>query len=202
MPILTPTDIYGHVTFLGIVPNRTASLRSVAQPELVLDFAGAQGESHSGVLRKSCTRVSNQYPVGTEIRNVRQLSVLSAEELAAIAEDMGLERLLPEYLGASIVLRGIPDLTFLPPNSRLIAENGAAITVDMENGPCQFPAREIEADFPGKGAAFMPAARNKRGVTAWVERPGTLVVGARLRLHVPPLRAYPQLAAQYEKPAP
>ncbi|UPH71474.1 sulfurase [Abyssibius alkaniclasticus] len=202
MPILSPTEIYGHVTFLGIVPDRTASLRSVSQPELVLDFAGARGECHSGVLRKSCSRVSSQYPVGTEIRNVRQLSLLSAEELAAIAAEMGLEQLLPEYLGASIVLRGIPNLTLLPPNSRLIADNGAAITVDMENGPCQFPAREIEADFPGKGAGFMPAARNKRGVTAWVERPGTLALGTRLRLHVPPLRAYPALADHYEKPAP
>ena len=35
------------------------------------------------------------------------------------------------------------------------------------------------------GKGFKAAAKGRRGVTAWVERPGALVVGDRLRLHIP-----------------
>jgi len=194
MPILNPTELYGTITFLGVVPDRAASLRAESRKTLTLHFEGVVGESHSGITRPSCVRVTSQYPKGTEIRNVRQLSILSAEELALMAADMGMDRLPPEYLGATLVLSGIPDLTLLPPNSRLISENGTSITVDMENGPCQFPACEIEMDFPGKGQGFMPAARNRRGVMAWVERPGSLTIGDKMRLHVPPQRVYLPLA--------
>ena len=194
MPILSPTELYGTIAYLGTVPDRKVNLRSAPQDQVTLTFDGVTGESHSGITRSSCSRVTSQYPKGTEIRNVRQLSILSEEELAVIAAEMGMDRLAPEYLGATMVLRGIPDLTLLPPNSRLIAENGTSVTVDMENGPCQFPAREIEADFPGKGAGFLPAARNRRGVMGWVERPGTLRLGDVMRLHVPPQRAYPPLS--------
>ena len=59
------------------------------------------------------------------------------------------------------------------------------ITVDMENVPCVLPGREIEADHTGYGAAFKPAANGRRGVTAWVERPGALKRGDKMQLFVP-----------------
>ena len=54
-------------------------------------------------------------------------------------------------------------------------------------------AEKIEAAHPGHGKAFPVKAVNKRGVTAWVEHPGKISVGARARLHVPPQRLYPHL---------
>ncbi len=63
----------------------------------------------------------------------------------------------------------------------------------MENGPCQFSAREIERAHPGKGRGFIAAARHRRGVTAWVEREGAIALGETARLHVPPQRSYPPL---------
>ena len=60
----------------------------------------------------------------------------------------------------------------------------------MENRPCQFPAREIETDHAGHGKAFMASATGRRGVTAWVERPGALRIGEALRLFVPDQRAW------------
>jgi hypothetical protein len=194
MPILSSTQFYGTITYLGVVPDRAISLRAEARDQLILGYDGVAGDTHSGLTRPSCSRVTTQYARGTEIRNTRQLSILSAEDLAAIARELDLPHLPPTYLGANIVLHGIPDLTQLPPASRLIAENGTSITIDMENGPCRFPAQEIETDHPGKGAGFINAARGRRGVTAWVERPGTLKLGLRLRLHVPPLRSYAPLA--------
>jgi hypothetical protein len=190
MPILSPTAIAGRVVFLGLVRDRAGSLRSEAVAEVRAEWEGLAGESHSGLTRPSCSRVTAQYPKGTEIRNTRQVSILSAEELAAISAAMGLPALRPEWLGANLVLAGIPDLTGVPPASRLVFEGGAALAIDMENGPCQFPAREIEAEHPGFGALFRPAAQGRRGVTGWVERPGTVRIGEAVRLHVPPLRRY------------
>lgn len=184
MPFLRETEYAAEVIWLGNVPAG-GSLRAEPVSELEFGFDGVKGERHEGLNRASCVRVKNLYPKGTEIRNVRQLSVLSVEELDKIARDMGLDRLDPCHLGASIVLRGIPDFSHIPPSSRLQATNGLTITIDMENAPCILPGREIEADQPGHGAAFKPAAQGRRGVTGWIERPGRLTLGDRLRLFVP-----------------
>lgn len=190
MPALKPTDITGEVIWIGHVPDRDASLASVAQDAAVLTYAGIPGEIHAGLTRPSCSRVVSQYTRGTDIRNVRQLTVLSAEELAEIAADCGLESLDPSYVGASLIIKGIPDLTHLPPSSRLQFPDGSTLVVDMENRPCHLPAKVIDADFPGAGAKFKSAANGKRGVTAWVEREGRVQVGDQVRLHVPDQRAW------------
>ncbi len=187
MPVLRETDYKGEVVWLGHVPTGE-SLRADAVNKLDLEFSGDRGARHEGVNRPSCVRVSNLYPKGTEIRNVRQLSVLSAEEIEATANEMGLDGLDPSFLGASIVLRGIPDFTHIPPSSRLQVSGGLTITVDMENRPCVLPGREIETDLPGYGTAFKPAAQGRRGVTAWIERPGELQLGDRMTLFVPDQR--------------
>lgn len=187
MSVLRKTEFTAEVVWLGHV-LAGASLRAQAVDSLELGFAGEQGTRHEGVNRASCVRVGNLYPQGTEIRNVRQLSVLSAEELEAIASEMGMDALDPSFLGVSIVLRGIPDFTHIPPSSRLQVEDGLTITVDMENRPCVLPGREIEADRPGYGKAFKPAAQGRRGVTAWVERPGRLKLADRMTLFVPDQR--------------
>ncbi len=190
MPALEPTDRYATITWLGRVSDRGAKLASDPVDALELTFAGVEGEAHSGLTRPSCSRVLLQYPRDTTIRNVRQLTVLSSEELAAIAAEMGLERLEPGFVGASVVIAGIPDFTHVPPSSRLQSESGATITIDMENQSCNLPGREIEAAHPGFGKSFKTAAAGRRGVTAWVEREGRFVVGERLRLHVPGQRAW------------
>jgi hypothetical protein len=194
MAMLSATKITGTVVWLGVVRDRQASLCSDARERVDASYAGFEGECHSGLVRASCSRVTGQYPVGTEIRNVRQITILSREDLAGIASAMGIEAIDPSWLGANMVLEGLPDLTLLPPSSRLLFSGGASLVVDMENGPCQWPAREIEKHHPGKGAGFKPAARNLRGVTAWVEREGAISLGDVAVLHVPPLRVYPPLA--------
>ncbi len=189
MPVLRETNFTAEVVWLGHVPAGD-SIRAQAVGSLQLDFSGDSGARHEGINRASCVRVRNLYPQGTEIRNVRQLSVLSAEEMDATAAEMGLKNLDPSFLGVSILLRGIPDFTHIPPSSRLQGPDGATITVDMENRPCVIPGREIESDLPGHGAAFKPAAEGRRGVTAWVERPGKLNLGDKLKLFVPDQRSW------------
>lgn len=184
------TPFTATVTWLGSVPQARENIRSVHRDSLPLTYAGAPGENHAGLTRASCVRVSSRHAEGTEIANTRQLSILSVEEMAEIAAEIGLEVLDPEHLGASLVLEGIPDFTHVPPASRLQGPDGATIVIDVENGPCNFPAREIEKDEPRHGKAFKAAARGKRGVTAWVEREGTLKLGDKLKLFVPDQRGW------------
>ena len=190
MPALAPTEIVGEITWIGHVPDRDASLRSVSAEQAQLTYAGIPGESHGGLTRPSCSRVKSQHPRDTEIRNVRQLSVVSFEELAQIATECGVETLDPTLIGASLVIKGIPDFTHLPPSSRLQMPDGSTLVVDMENRPCHLPAKPINADHPGAGDKFKLAAKDKRGVTAWVEREGVMRVGDKVRLHVPDQRAW------------
>jgi MOSC domain-containing protein YiiM len=195
MPALKPTVFNGTIRWIGRVTDRDASLCAEALAEAQLTFAGIAGETHGGDTRLSCSRVTAQHPKGTQIRNVRQLSILAAEDLETIAGKMGVARLDPAWLGASLLIEGIPDFSRVPPSSRLQAPGGATLVVDMENRPCHLPAEVIEAEAPGYGRAFRAAAAGRRGVTAWVEREGTIRVGEALRLHVPDQPAWPHLAA-------
>lgn len=191
MPALVPTDHIATITWLGRVPHRDgARIETISVEQMPLTFAGPDGEFHAGETRPSCSRVTAQHPKGTTIRNVRQLSIVSAEELEVIAAKIGLEALDPAWLGASMVVSGIPDFSHVPPSSRLQGPDGATVTIDMQNRPCQFPAMTIEAAQPGHGKAFRTAAKGLRGVTAWVERPGCLRIGDPLRLHVPDQRPW------------
>mgnify|MGYP002784690483 CR=1 FL=1 len=197
MPALIPTGHKARVVWLGFQPEPVQNLviRALPLTEMPLSFAGFAGESHSGLTRPSCSRVLKQHPRGTAIRNVRQLAVVSAEEMAEVARDMGLDRMDPAWVGASLVVEGIPDFTHLPPSSRLQGPDGVTLVIDMENLPCQEPAVTIEKARPGMGKGFKAAAAGKRGVTAWVEREGVLRLGDTLALHIPQQRAWTHLDA-------
>ena len=156
MPALISTDIVGKIMWLGCVPDRDANLASETRDEMFATFSGVADEDHRGLTRLSCSRVVTQYPKGTEIRNTRQFSVVSAEEIEAISTKIGIARLDPSWIGASIGIAGIPDFTHIPPSSRLQFDTGTTLVVDMENRPCHLPAKVIDGHLPGVGRAFIP----------------------------------------------
>lgn len=189
--MLTPTDIYGTVTELLVNTDRKASLESTAISKATATYEGFEGEAHSGLTRPSCVRVRRQYPdKGTEIRNARQITILSVEDMAEISKRLAIPALKAEWLGANMVLEGIPELTMMPPSSRLVFEGGASLVVDIENGPCKYPAEIIDSHYPGHGLAFPKEALGLRGVLAWVEKTGEIALGEKARLHIPPQRLY------------
>jgi hypothetical protein len=193
MPALVPSDFYGTITWLGRVTRDVGPdliIHGEALEEMPLSFAGFESEVHAGLTRPSCSRVLGQYPRGTPIANTRQLSIVSVEEMAEVARELGLLSFDYAWVGASVVVEGIPDLTHLPPSTRIQGESGTTLVVDLENGPCLQPAKTIERERPGHGKRFKEAARGRRGITAWVEREGTLRVGERLRLHLPTQRPW------------
>ncbi|MEP2428149.1 MULTISPECIES: MOSC domain-containing protein [Sulfitobacter] len=193
MPELRTTDYIGRITWLGMVPQDRKNIRSTPIKKAFASYAGFKGDFHAGLTRPACVRVRNLHAKGTEIRNTRQLSILSAEEMAQIAGAIDLSELDPALLGTSIIIEGIPDFTLIPPGSRLQNAQGTTLVVDIENGPCNLPAREIENEAPGHGKGFKAAAQGKRGVTAWVEREGPLALGDEMRLFVPNQPVWPHL---------
>ena len=185
MPVLKEIKVDAEVVWLGCVREEGETLRSEPLSAAYLHFEGIDGEAHSGLTRPSCVRVKNLYEPGTTIRNTRQLSVLSEEELGKIAEKMGVETLAPTFLGAALVIRGISDFSHVPPSSRLVFPSGASICIDLENRPCIYPGREIDKDLPGLGPKFKPAAEGRRGIVGWVEREGDISIGDKIRLFIP-----------------
>jgi hypothetical protein len=88
-------------------------------------FDGIVGDCHSSRIYKSDSRLLQQYPRGIPIANTRQVSIVSGEELAEVGEAMETAQLKPEWLGANLVTKGIPDLTLLPPSTRMMFSSGA-----------------------------------------------------------------------------
>jgi hypothetical protein len=157
--------------------------------ELPLSFDGIPGDIHAGVTRKSGSR-EPWYPRGTEIRNERHVTILSREELAEAAGEMGIDRIEPEWIGGNITLASLPMLSMLPAATLLFFEGGATLKVDFQNGPCKISGASIARHIGRDGdtalaLSFVPAAKRRRGLLAWVEKPGTIAMGEQVRVQIP-----------------
>lgn len=160
---------------------------STKSESLPLTYNGIVGDFHAGLTRASGGR-EPWYPRGTEMRNERQISILSTEELQDMADAMGIEELKPEWIGASLVLQGIANLSYLPPRTILFFEGGVSLRVDGYNAPCRFAggmvAKHCGVDPEGRefrdtdmALSFKNAGHMKRGLVAWVEREGVIKPG-------------------------
>lgn len=151
-----------------------------------VSFAGFEGDLHAGITHKSDSRTP-WYPRGTEIRNNRQVSIVSVEELEEIRRAMGVERILPEWLSINLALEGIPHLTQLPPNTRIVFSSGAVLVVYQENNPCGSAGRAIgkQVGRPEIETLFPKAALHRRGLVAYVELEGQIHRGDSVKVEVP-----------------
>lgn len=188
--LLSKAAFNGTVFRLLASPDRDAGLEKHERSELMLRFSGVEGDCHGGLTRKSDSRMLKQFKRDTEVKNARQVSILADEELAAIALAMGIPAVRPEWVGANIVTSGIPDLTLLPPSTRLQFPSGATLVVDMENLPCRYPASIIEKHHPEQVMGFVKAANHKRGVVGWIEAEGVIRAGDAITVWIPPQRIY------------
>ncbi len=146
----------GTVEWLGVRPARGAAVRVLDAVEL------AAGE---GVL-------------GDRYRNAggaRQVTLISAESLAAIASHLGVAAVAPEAMRRNVVVRGL-NLVALKGRRFRIGE--AVLEATGECHPCS----RIEASL---GSGGYNAARGLGGITARVVGGGVVRVGDR----VEPIRA-------------
>ena len=188
--LLTKLSFQGTVDMLLANPDRETGLEKSKVSEAQFRFSGMDGDCHGGLTRKSDSRMLKQYKRNTEVRNSRQTSILSAEELAEVASVMGIPAVKPEWVGANMVLSGIPELTMLPPATRLQFPSGAMIVIDAENHPCRYPADIIARHHPEQKKGFVAAAMHKRGVVGWVEAEGMIRTGDKVTIWIPPQRLY------------
>ena len=171
-----------------------ASFITTSQSQVEVTFAGFEGDRHAGITRKADSRTPH-YPRGTEIRSDRQVSIVAVEELAEIATAMDLPEIKPEWLGANLLLQGIPGLTQLPPMTRLFFSTGAVLVVQAENNPCQNPGKVIQ-DFyrrPDLQGLFPKAGLHLRGLVACVEKPGIIQKNDPVEAEVPRQTLYAPL---------
>ena len=190
MALLTKLKFTGKVESLLLRPSRDGGFEKTLAGEMMLTLEGPIGDCHTGITRKSDSRILVLYTRGQDIRNVRQLTLLSVEDLQEIASDLGIPAVDPSWLGANIVFSGIADLTMLPPSTRLQFPSGATIVVDMENYPCSQIAEVIGRYYPEVQNKVVKRAMHKRGLTAWVERAGAIYNGDEVTIFIPPQRIY------------
>ena len=195
MPIFKEAPFSGEVRRTLVVPEGTdAEVTVASEPTgepVEVTIAGFAGESHSGLTRDSCVRFKEIYKEGTPIRNTRQITIVSEEEMTLVAQGMEIDRVKPEWLGANLLVAGIPNFTLLAPSTRLLFSGGACLVVDMENQPCGYPAKEIQRVHEGKGRLFVKNARQRRGVAAWIEKEGSIAEGDSIRVFLPTQGAWP-----------
>jgi len=153
-------------------------------PEVILEFGGIRGDRHFGITSRADSR-QPMYPRGTEILNRRQLTIVTEEELADIAEELGVESVLPEWLGANLLLSGFPELTKLTLGSRILFPSGAGLICMGENKPCTLPGEEIQKHYPEHpklASRFVRAGYKRRGIVCTVERQGTAALGEEVQI--------------------
>lgn len=183
MKIIPAKKLQGKVT--RVLQAKAKNFVSEEVSSLPLSFGGIAGDFHEGLTRKSGGR-EPWYKRGTKMRNERQLSILSEEELVEIASNMNLDMVDPGWIGANLVFEGIPNLSYLPPRTLIMFENGTTLRIDGYNAPCRLAGGSISKhigenveDHTRTDTAlnFTDAARMKRGLVAWVECEGEIRAG-------------------------
>ncbi len=185
--IVPAKKLLGNVA--GIFRATGDSFETAACDRLELSLTGIKGDIHAGFSRESGGR-EPWYERGTKMRNERQISIISADELAMIARSMGLSKIEPEWVGANLVIDGIPRLSMIPPRTLLFFRGGVTIKVDGQNAPCRVAGAMVAkragmADEQAGALAFPKAAKRLRGLVGWIEKPGVIEAGEDVSVRIP-----------------
>lgn len=144
---------------------------------LELTLEGVTGDKHAGFTKKADGR-DQGVKRGTLVRNWRQWSAVSVEELERISDSMQIGKIEPTWLGANIAFSGHEFLTQIPKGSTIWFGSGAVLTVEGENAPCIGPGKEIAKHFDSVSPSSFPkTARNLRGLVGVVYRAGKISLG-------------------------
>jgi hypothetical protein len=94
---------------------------------------------------------------------------------------------------ANLLLEGIPNLTQLPPSTRLYFSQGTVVVIYLENLPCSNVGNIIQKQYrrPGLSDQFVKVCLHRRGLLACVERAGVISAGDTFRAEIPEQVIYP-----------
>lgn len=173
----------GQVEAILVKPKGKGAKSAIIE-KVDVEWGGFQGDKHFGDTMPAGSS-QKAYPKGTEVRNTRQISIVSVEELKQIAEALGVSMIKPEWVGANMLVSGIDKFTDLAAGTRLYFENGVGLVVQGVNTPCTDAGSEIQENFPdvvGVTSGFPKKAIGKRGLVAWVERTDQIAAGETLSI--------------------
>ena len=179
-----PVTVRVTALYVAADPN---SLVSSPQQRLEFTLEGILGEGrHPPAFVRSSDSRDKGIPRGTPVRNWRQWSAVSLEELQSIAEELGIPELDGALLGANIVFTGMPSFTQVPRGSTIWFPSGAVLSVECENGPCTQPGDVISQSYPHvKPSQFPAAAMHRRGLVGVVYVAGTIELGNKAEIRPP-----------------
>lgn len=164
----------------------------VTKPVEKLEFTteGIFGDRHFGYEVSSGGRFQTLYQRGSIVRNNRQWSAISTNELEEIGKNLGIEeKLTAELLGINLLIEGIDKLSLLKPmtyialsqcaNFKPKRNEDAVLVVYAEAIPCKIAGKALVEPFGDTSleGRFMRAANFKRGTTGWVEKGGIVMPG-------------------------
>lgn len=191
----TDTIHTGTVTFLGISPPAKRSdgsdyLETRGVDQLPCDLEGLVGDRHQGYVLSSGGRQKTVYARGTSIRNNRQWTAISGEELATIQHNLGLkETVEAAHIGFNAQIDGLGPITQLPALTHLVFSPHATFApkrpedvvwvVYAEILPCEIAGSALAHRFqdPKLASAFPKASLGLRGCTGYVDKGGLVEEG-------------------------
>jgi hypothetical protein len=186
--IVPPRNIDGRVvSVLSTAGTGRLGFRSTSVDRLVVDLEGIVDNRHRGWTRRADGRVP-YLKRGTIMRNERHVSIVSCEDLEEIARRLDIERVDPGWIGANLVVAGVPHFSFLPRGTHVFLGDTAILTVTDQNAPCSISGEAIagavldRADIKLK---FAKVAQGLRGVVCSVEHPGAIAAPTPLVARLP-----------------
>ena len=171
-----------------MVMDKDGTIKTSKVDRVIVDMEGFAGDRHSGLTMRSGSKQKRFYEKGTTIRNTRQVSIISVEDMAVVANNLDVPHVDASWLGSNLLIEGIEEVSQLPRGTRLIFSSGAALVVEEENHPCMNSGKQVQENYPERenmAAAFVKGAYRKRGVVAWVEKEGEIAVGDEVRVVIP-----------------
>jgi hypothetical protein len=193
------TVLIGRVTGLYVASDAAQGFVTAPVGALALTLDGIADDRHGGRTRPAGPR-EPWMPRGLALRNDRQLSALSKEDLSAVAAGLQLDGVRPELIGANLIVEGIDGFSRIAAGSHL-AIGGAwggkgqfdgevILKAEAYNRPCRGPGRKLAAAHgrPELEFGFVSGAKSLRGLVLSVSAAGTVRLGDAVVV-VPPVTA-------------
>ena len=170
-------------------------LNGEATEKIWFDLHGPRGDSHSGFSRKlsghdGVYRRTSALEKGHPVFNWRTWTALAREEIIQFEESLGVT--IPQgCLLENLTLTGIPNLSKLPPTSRLVfpVRDGqqTILAVWEENSPCHLVGQRLADHYgdPDLKKRLIAEAQDKRGVMGLVLSEGRVEVGDEVQVFPP-----------------
>jgi MOSC domain-containing protein YiiM len=171
--------------YISTVENQFSSQTN----EAAFSFEGILGDRHLGLTYHAKTN-HPEFKGKIEVKNTRQISMMSVEELALIADELGVSEIKAEWIYTNILVSGIPHLSQIPAGARFFFSGGLILFNEGENFPCNTAATIVQQQYPqieGIQQRFIKAAFHKRGLLAWVEHPEKLKIDSDFEVALPPV---------------